>query len=183
MRPRGPRRSSRSRQDRGGELDPGRKPRRDQDLQQVDARRSSPQSAPGFDFQELIKASGARAPTRFSSLSRAPSQSIAALVGKAPLGVLKDQLLVRSLDAYAPYLPKAFDDENFAFYGTMLSGTPRARGALEAGGELHRRHARRRRQQALRRALSSRRRPRPPPTSWSTTSSRRWTAGSTSSSG
>jgi putative endopeptidase len=38
--------------------------------------------------------------------------------------VLRDQLLVRSLDAYAPYLPSAFDKENFAFYGTTLSGTP-----------------------------------------------------------
>ena len=51
-------------------------------------------------------------------------QKIAVLVGKAPLGVLKDQLLVRSLDAYAPYLPSSFDKENFAFYGTTLSGTP-----------------------------------------------------------
>ena len=38
--------------------------------------------------------------------------------------MLKDQLLVRSLDGYAGYLPKAFDKENFAFYGTALSGTP-----------------------------------------------------------
>lgn len=38
--------------------------------------------------------------------------------------MLKDQLLVRSLDRYAAYLPKAFDDEHFAFYGTTLSGTP-----------------------------------------------------------
>ena len=38
--------------------------------------------------------------------------------------MLKDQLLVRSLDSYAAYLPTAFDKENFAFYGTTLSGTP-----------------------------------------------------------
>ena len=38
--------------------------------------------------------------------------------------MLKDQLLVRSLDAYAAFLPSAFDKENFAFYGTTLSGTP-----------------------------------------------------------
>src|SRR6185437_7989281 len=42
----------------------------------------------------------------------------------APLSVLRDQLLIRSLDSYAPYLPKAFDQESFAFYGTVLSGTP-----------------------------------------------------------
>ena len=46
--------------------------------------------------------------------------------------MLKDQLLVRSLDAYAAYLPKAFDEENFAFYGTVLVGHAGAGGALEA---------------------------------------------------
>jgi putative endopeptidase len=40
------------------------------------------------------------------------------------LSVIKDQLLVRSLDSYSGYLPKAFDQENFAFYGTVLNGTP-----------------------------------------------------------
>ena len=50
--------------------------------------------------------------------------AIAGLIGKAPLVVLKDQLLVRSLDGYAAYLPSAFDKESFAFYGTTLSGTP-----------------------------------------------------------
>ncbi|HVL30192.1 MAG TPA: M13-type metalloendopeptidase, partial [Sphingomicrobium sp.] len=49
---------------------------------------------------------------------------IANLISKAPLGVLKDQLLVRSIDGYAAYLPSAFDKESFSFYGTTLSGTP-----------------------------------------------------------
>jgi putative endopeptidase len=38
--------------------------------------------------------------------------------------VLKDQLLVRSLDQYGAVLPSAFDKEAFSFYGTTLSGTP-----------------------------------------------------------
>jgi putative endopeptidase len=38
--------------------------------------------------------------------------------------VLKDQLILRSLDGYADVLPKAFDAEQFAFYGTVLGGTP-----------------------------------------------------------
>ena len=36
--------------------------------------------------------------------------------------MLRDQLLVRSLDAYSAYLPQKFDQENFAFYGTVLNG-------------------------------------------------------------
>jgi putative endopeptidase len=51
-------------------------------------------------------------------------KGIAAAVARAPLAVLKDQLLVRSLDTYAGVLPAAFTNENFAFYGTTLSGTP-----------------------------------------------------------
>ncbi|MCY7399051.1 MAG: M13 family metallopeptidase [Sphingomonas bacterium] len=80
--------------------------------------------APGFDFTRLIRDSGA--PNVDSIIVAQPSAitAIASLVSKAPLAVLKDQLLVRTLDAYAAYLPSAFDKENFAFYGTTLSGTP-----------------------------------------------------------
>jgi putative endopeptidase len=80
-------------------------------------------SAPGFDFPALVKEEGANVdyvivgqPSAFKAIS--------ALIARTPVSVLRDQLLVRSLDAYAAYLPKKFDDENFAFYGTTLNGTP-----------------------------------------------------------
>jgi putative endopeptidase len=38
--------------------------------------------------------------------------------------VLKDQLLLRSLDGFADELTDALANESFAFYGTTLSGTP-----------------------------------------------------------
>ena len=79
--------------------------------------------APGFDFPAFAKADGMNVdyvvvyqPSAF--------KGIAAQIGKTPLAVLKDQLLVRSLDAYSAYLPQKFDAENFAFYGTVLNGTP-----------------------------------------------------------
>jgi putative endopeptidase len=79
--------------------------------------------APGFDFPLLLKDAGANVsyvvvaqPSAFKGIS--------ALIGSTPLPVLRDQLLVRSLDSYASYLPKKFDQEHFAFYGTVLSGTP-----------------------------------------------------------
>ena len=79
--------------------------------------------APGFDFATYLKDSGANVdyvivfqPSAF--------KGEAALLGRTPVSVLRDQLLVRSLDSYASYLPKAFDQEHFAFYGTALSGTP-----------------------------------------------------------
>lgn len=79
--------------------------------------------APGFDFAKLLQERGVKADSLLVAQPSAIS-GIAAAVRSAPLGVLKDQLLIRSLDAYAPYLPSQFDKEQFAFYGTALSGTP-----------------------------------------------------------
>jgi putative endopeptidase len=80
-------------------------------------------SAPGFDFRTYFRGIGANV-TDVIVAQPSALKGIGAAVAKAPLGVLKDQLLVRSLDEYSDYLPKAFDQENFAFYGTVLSGTP-----------------------------------------------------------
>jgi putative endopeptidase len=80
-------------------------------------------SAPGFDFASYFRGIGTPVDTIIVGQPSAVS-GIAKLIGAAPIGVLRDQLLVRSLDTYAAVLPKAFDDESFAFYGTTLSGTP-----------------------------------------------------------
>ena len=79
--------------------------------------------APGFDFVTYFKGAG----TVTDSVVMGQPSAIAAeaaIIGAAPLEVLKDQLLIRSLDGFADVLPKAFDDERFAFFGTVLSGTP-----------------------------------------------------------
>jgi len=80
-------------------------------------------AAPGFDFATYVKDQGAPVDTLIVSQPTAVT-GIAKLVADAPLGVLQDQLLVRSLDNFADVLPKQFDDEQFAFYGKTLSGTP-----------------------------------------------------------
>ena len=80
--------------------------------------------APGFDFTRLIHESGAANVDSLIVAQPSAITGIAALVSKAPLGVLKDQLMLRTLDGFADYLPSAFDKENFSFYGTTLSGTP-----------------------------------------------------------
>ena len=79
--------------------------------------------APGFNFRTFLTGVGV---TSDELLVAQPSAiaGTAAQIARAPLGVLKDQLLVRSLDGYAAYLPAAFDKEAFSFYGTTLSGTP-----------------------------------------------------------
>ena len=47
---------------------------------------------------------------------------LAKLFAKTPVAVWRDYLTVQYLHSYAAYLPKAFDDADFAFYGTALSG-------------------------------------------------------------
>jgi putative endopeptidase len=79
--------------------------------------------APGFDFPTLVKADGANV-DHVIVFQPSAFKGIAALIGKTPLPVLRDQLLIRSLDSYAAYLPRKFDRENFDFYGTTLNGTP-----------------------------------------------------------
>ncbi|WP_375397358.1 M13 family metallopeptidase [uncultured Sphingomonas sp.] len=83
-------------------------------------------SAPGFDFARYFRVGKTPVDTVIVGQPSAIA-GIAALIGSTPIGVLKDQLLIRSLDGYADVLPRAFDDEQFAFYGTVLSGTPQQR--------------------------------------------------------
>ncbi|NIJ07010.1 putative endopeptidase [Sphingomonas vulcanisoli] len=81
------------------------------------------QSAPGFDFVTVLREQKTPVDTVIVSEPSAVS-GIAKLIADAPIGVLRDQLLVRSIDGYASVLPRAFDQEQFAFAGTALSGVP-----------------------------------------------------------
>ncbi len=79
--------------------------------------------APGFDFAPLLTSNGQTA----SELLIAQPDAVAATakaIADAPIEVLRDQMMVRSLEAYANYLPDSVADANFAFFGTELSGTP-----------------------------------------------------------
>ncbi len=89
--------------------------------------------APGFDWKSYFDAAGiggqgaliAAQPTAFAGEAR--------LIAATPLGTLKDYLLFRAIKARAPVLTKAFVDENFAFNGTVLSGTPQIRPRWQRG--------------------------------------------------
>ena len=80
-------------------------------------------TAPGFDFATFLKANGTSVETVIVAQPSAVA-SIARLIAAAPIEVLKDQLILRSLDGFADVLPAAFDRQQFAFYGTVLNGTP-----------------------------------------------------------
>ncbi|MFM9377147.1 M13 family metallopeptidase [Gordonia sp. VNK21] len=95
-------------------------------------------AADGFDTQRWIDAlqtSGAQ--TFDEVIVRQPSflTAAAALVAQRPLDEWKTWLTWRLLRSAAPYLPAAFVDENFAFYGTTLTGAPAIRDRWKRGVE------------------------------------------------
>jgi putative endopeptidase len=90
------------------------------------------QDAPGFDFATFFKEDGVPADDVIVAQPSAIT-GIAGLIASTPLQVLKDQLVLRSLDSFADVLPSAFDQENFAFYGTVLSGTPQQKDRWKRG--------------------------------------------------
>lgn len=79
--------------------------------------------APGYDYAGWLKGIGVNVN---EVLVNQPSAltGIAKAVQQAPIGVLRDKLLISSLSSYANVLPDRVAKENFAFYGTALSGTP-----------------------------------------------------------
>jgi putative endopeptidase len=80
-------------------------------------------SAPGFDFAGYF-AANRLAPQSVLVAQPTAISGEAALIANAPLSVLKDALIARSLHSFADFLPNAIANEDFAFYNTTLSGTP-----------------------------------------------------------
>ncbi len=80
--------------------------------------------APGFDFKGWLAAQGLGSVDSLLVAQPTAVTAEAALIAKAPIGVLKDMMLIRSLDDLSDYLPDPIADESFAFHGTVLNGTP-----------------------------------------------------------
>jgi putative endopeptidase len=80
-------------------------------------------AAPGFDWSTFIRGLGVKEDTLIVSQPSAFTGE-AKLIADAPIAVIRDQLIVRSLDSFAGVLPDAVAKEAFSFYSTALSGTP-----------------------------------------------------------
>ena len=81
------------------------------------------QAAPGFDWATFIRGVGVNEDSILVSQPSAFAGEAKLLAG-APIGVIRDMLIVRSLDGFSGVLPDAVAQEAFSFYGTALSGTP-----------------------------------------------------------
>jgi len=84
-------------------------------------------SAPGFPWAAFLGAKGisARGPNGERHLIVRQNTAIAKLAvlfAATPVAVWRDYLTVHYLHAMSAYLPKAFDDADFAFFGKVLAG-------------------------------------------------------------
>jgi len=89
--------------------------------------------APGLDWTAYFTAAGLLAQAEFVVWQPGAVTGIAALVGTEPLTTWKDYLTFRAIERAAPFLPRAFVLERFAFYGKVLSGTPSLRDRWKRG--------------------------------------------------
>src|SRR5581483_4247284 len=92
--------------------------------------------APHVQFAAYWRDAGVPAGGTINVAEPAFVRAVDAAVASAPIGTWRAYLRWRILDAYAPVLPKRFDEENFAFRGRVLNGTkaqlPRWKRCVEA---------------------------------------------------
>lgn len=91
--------------------------------------------APGLDWPVLLDAAGLKeAPVLIVWQPKAVT-GLSALVANEPLDAWKDWLAFHTIEESASFLPKAFVDERFNFYGQTLSGTPELRPRWQRGAD------------------------------------------------
>lgn len=83
--------------------------------------------APGLDWDAFLAAAQLDKLTAFVAWQPHAITGIAALVKSQPLDTWKDYLTFHALERHAPFMPKAYSDEAFAFHGKTLTGTPQQR--------------------------------------------------------
>jgi len=83
--------------------------------------------APGLDWDAYFQSAGLAGQADFIAWHPGAIAGISALVASEPVETWKDYLTFHLLDHYAGVLPRALGDERFAFYGTVLAGTPKNR--------------------------------------------------------
>jgi putative endopeptidase len=90
-------------------------------------------SSPGLDLAGFLAAG--HAPELESINVGQPDYltKLGELLGEVDVETWRDYLRFRVISGYAPYLPAEIDAENFAFYGTTLTGAPQQRPRWKRG--------------------------------------------------
>jgi putative endopeptidase len=90
-------------------------------------------TAPGIDWPAFLGAAGLAKQKMIIAWQPDAIKGLAALVASEPLQSWKDWLIFHSLNRSANYLPQAYDDLSFGFYGRTMQGTPRQRDRWKRG--------------------------------------------------
>ena len=77
---------------------------------------------PLLPWADFFSANGVATPEQFSLSNPAFFETLNGMLTALPIGDWQAYLRFHTIDSAAPYLSKAFDDQNFAFYGTTLRG-------------------------------------------------------------
>jgi putative endopeptidase len=80
--------------------------------------------APGFDWTTFFKVQGIGPERKVIVREKSAFPQLAEIFARTPVAVWRDYLTIHYLHAMAPYLPKAVDDADFAFFGKVIGGTP-----------------------------------------------------------
>jgi putative endopeptidase len=92
--------------------------------------------APGLDWAEYFRGAGLGKQPTFIVWQPTAFTGESALVASITLETWKDWLAFHLIETYAAVLPKTFNDERFAFFGKVLSGTPEQRPRWQRGVDL-----------------------------------------------
>jgi endothelin-converting enzyme/putative endopeptidase len=92
--------------------------------------------APGLDWTEYFRGAGLSKQASFIVWQPSAFTGESALVASTPVDTWKDWLAYHLIEACAGVLPKALNDERFAFFGKVLTGTPEQRPRWKRGVDL-----------------------------------------------
>ncbi len=92
--------------------------------------------APGMDWSAFLNAAGLADAPAFIVWHPKATVGLSRLVASEPLDAWKDWLTFHRLNESSGFLPKAFVEQRFAFYGKTLSGTPAMRPRWQRGVDL-----------------------------------------------
>lgn len=96
-------------------------------------------STPNFDWTKYLAALGVDATKPINPIAPDYFRAVDAMLVARPIAEWKTYLRWHVLHAYADHLPRAFEDESFAFYGKTLGGAqeqrPRWKRIVDATGD------------------------------------------------
>ena len=92
--------------------------------------------APEFNWAETLKSVGLGAAKTVDVAETTAVTAAGKRIADVPLSTWKEYLTFRFISDHAMFLPKAFDDARFGFYGHTLSDVPEQRARWKRGMEL-----------------------------------------------